>query len=99
MTSQKDGNQIGTALCRLNKKQDGYIVTSRERMTVRLSTDGVTQNRGFAANFQLLTDEASGCENSNKINQADKGNIDFSRVNLRINFLSRFDNWTWLFGH
>jgi len=93
----EDGNQIGTALCRMNKNQDGYIVTSREQMTVRLSTDGVSQNRGFAANFQLLTDEASGCENSNKINQADRGGF-FMTTGFPIKYPANTDCQWYIFS-
>jgi len=63
--------QIGTALCKTNK--NGWIVTAKGGMTIKLETDGTHQKKGFTANYQLLKSEPSGCANSNKIQMADKG--------------------------
>lgn len=63
--------QIGTALCKINK--NGWIVTAKGGMTIKLETDSTQQKKGFTANYQLLKSEPSGCANSNKIQMADKG--------------------------
>ena len=63
--------QIGTALCKINKS--GWIVTAKGGMTVKLETDEQNQKKGFAANYELLTNEPSGCGTTDKMQQADKG--------------------------
>ena len=66
--------QIGTALCRTNK--NGWAVTAKGGMTIKLETDDTKQKKGFTANYELLTNEPSGCSNSEKIQNADKGKSD-----------------------
>ena len=52
-------------------------------MTVKLETDEQNQKKGFSANYELLTNEPSGCGTTDKMQEADKGVKINEKIELR----------------